>query len=283
MEPTLNPSTPIQQPMNESELETYKLHRRFDRMARLVGDDKMKRLMNSHVMVIGLGGVGSWAAESIARSGVGKITIVDFDEVCITNFNRQLQALSGTVGTLKTTLMAERLSKINPQMKIRAVDTFYNEANHNIIFTEKPDYVIDAIDHVTSKCFLLAHCRKNNIPIITSTGSGGKMDPSKVKIIDLAETNRDPLARDVRRILREQYEFPKEGTYGIPAVFSDEPAQKPHELSYDNGKGFRCVCPQGDNTFFNCDSRNLIYGNSSFVTGTFGFFAASRVINDLLN
>ncbi|MCM0605130.1 MAG: tRNA threonylcarbamoyladenosine dehydratase [Xanthomonadaceae bacterium] len=268
--------------LTETEMETYKLHRRFDRMGRLVGDDRMKKLMNSHIMIIGLGGVGSWAAESIARSGVGKITVVDFDEVCITNFNRQLHALTGNVGTPKSKLMQERLAKINPQAKIVGIDLFYNQANHDAIFTEKPDYVIDAIDHVTSKCFLLAFCRKNNIPIITSTGSGGRIDPTQIKITDLALTERDPLARDVRRILRADYGFPTEGTYGIAAIYSTEPASKPYELSYDNGKGFRCVCPQGDNTLFNCDSRNLIYGNSSFVTGSFGLFAASRVVSDLI-
>lgn len=268
--------------LTESEMETYKLHRRFDRMGRLVGDESMKKLMNSHVMIIGLGGVGSWAAESIARSGVGRITVVDFDEVCITNFNRQLHALTGAVGTPKTKLMQERLQKINPQAQVIGIDMFYNAANHDAIFKARPDYVIDAIDHVTAKCFLLAFCRKNGIPVITSTGSGGRIDPTQIKIADLALTERDPLARDVRRILRADYAFPTEGTYGIPAIYSTEPAAKPYELSYDNGKGFRCVCPQGDNTLFNCDSRNLIYGNSSFVTGSFGLFAASRVISDLL-
>lgn len=274
--------TTVQQPMTDAEMENYRLHRRFDRMGRLIGDDRMKALMNSHVMIIGLGGVGSWAAESIARSGVGKITLVDFDEVCITNFNRQLHALAGMVGKPKVHLMAERLTKINPQAQVRAIEQFYNQAHHDEIFSEQPDFIIDAIDHVTSKCYLLAFARKAGIPIVTSTGSGGKIDPSQIKVADLADTEKDPLARSIRRILREQYEFPVEGTYGIPAIYSTEPAQKPFDLHYDGGKGFRCVCPQGDNEFFNCDSRNLIHGNASFVTGTFGLFAASVAVNQLV-
>jgi tRNA threonylcarbamoyladenosine dehydratase len=253
-------------------------------MGRLIGDLKMKRLMDSHVMIIGLGGVGSWAAESIARSGVGEITLVDFDEVCVTNFNRQLHALQGLVGIKKVDVMAERLKKINPQAKIHSLPQFYNADSCAEIFQMRPDYVIDAIDSVTSKCHLLAFCRKEEIPVVTSTGSGGRMDPTQIKTTDLALTHQDPLAREIRRILRQQHGFPRDEKerFGIQAVYSDEPCTQPEELKYDQGKGFRCVCPQGDNEFFNCDSRNLILGNASFVTGTFGLFCASIVVRELL-
>ena len=137
--------------MTDKELETYKLHRKFDRMGRLVGDNKMKILMRSHVMVIGLGGVGSWAAEALIRSGVGKITLVDFDEICVTNFNRQLHAVTGMIGTQKAIAMAERLKLINPKAMIIPIAKFYNPEHQAEIFTEKPDYVIDAIDNVTAK------------------------------------------------------------------------------------------------------------------------------------
>lgn len=276
-------------PMSESELETYRLHRRFDRMGRLVGDPAMEKLFQTHVMVIGLGGVGSFAAESIVRSGVGKVTLVDFDEICITNFNRQLHSLQGRVGEKKADVMAERLRKINPQALIHSIPKFYNARFSDEIFEEtksthgkQVDYVIDAIDSVTPKCHLLERCRKEGIRIITSTGSGGKLDPTRIKIADLAVTTIDPLAKALRRILRDQHGFPQEGLFGIPAVYSDEPPTAPIELNYDNGKGFRCVCPQAENEFFNCDNRNVILGNASFVTGAFGLACASIVVKEVV-
>ncbi len=279
--------------MNESEMSHYRLHRRFDRMGRLVGDQAMEKLMHSHVMIIGLGGVGSFAAESIARSGVGRITLVDFDEICVTNFNRQIHALQGQVGEKKVEVMAERLRKINPQARVVSIVKFYNERLSGEIFDEasdaqtspglpaKLDYIIDAIDSVTSKCHLLAECKRRGIPVITSTGSAAKLDPTRVKVCDLAETTNDPLAKALRRILRDQHGFPQEGAFGIQAVYSDEPTIEPKELHYDHGKGFRCVCPQGKNEFFNCDNRNVILGNASFVTGTFGLVCASVVVREL--
>lgn len=270
-------------PMSSEEMETYKLHRRFDRMGRLVGDRAMKQLMDSHVMVIGLGGVGSWAAESLVRSGVGEVTLVDFDEICVTNLNRQLHALSPLVGQQKSDVMAERMKLINPHAKVHSVPLFYNADHCAQIFAKRPDWVVDAIDNVTAKCHLLAYCKAESIPVITSTGSGGRMDPTKVKVIDLGLTTVDPLARAIRDVMREKHGFPagENTTFGIPAVYSTEPATAPQELHYDGGKGFRCVCPQGDNPFFNCDSRNLIMGNASFVTGTFGLVCASVVVRAL--
>jgi tRNA A37 threonylcarbamoyladenosine dehydratase len=284
-QPETSAQNPVQgqvQDMTEAEMDQYRLHRRFDRMGRLVGDDRMKKLMNSHVMIIGLGGVGSWAAECIARSGVGEISIVDFDDICVTNFNRQLHALQGLVGSKKADAVADRLRKINPQAKINVHAKFYNFETADEIFAQRPDYVIDAIDHITSKTHLLNLCRERKIPIVSSAGSGGRMDPLKVKVRDLAQTENDPLARAVRRILREKYGFPEKGQWGIQTIYSDEPPTWPAELKYDNGKGFRCVCPGNDNPYFNCDSRNLILGNASFVTGTFGNVAASLVVRDLI-
>ena len=271
-------------PMTEKELDDYKLHRRFDRFGRLVGDHAMKRLTNAHVMIAGLGGVGSFAAESVARSGVGRITLVDFDRVCVTNFNRQLHAVHGQVGKHKAEVMSERLRLINPRVEIAAVPQFYNSENADEILASRPDVVIDAIDHVTSKCHLLARCHGDGIFVVCSTGSGGRLDPTQVKVDDLAQTSIDPLARVVRGILREKYGFASEAKelFGIPAIYSTERHQHPVELSYDNGKGFRCVCPQGDNPYFTCESRNVIWGSASFVTGSFGLFAASVAIRHLL-
>ena len=268
-------------PDNDVE-DNYRLHRRFDRMGRLVGDGGMKTLFASHVMVIGLGGVGSHAAEALVRSGVGKVTLVDFDKVCITNTNRQLQAMKGKVGKYKATVLAERLQKINPQAEIVEQIAFYNEPNSEELLGLKPDYVVDAIDNVTSKCHLLATCREKGIPVVCSTGASGRMDPTSIQIADLAETRIDPLAATVRKLLRKNHDFPRSGDFGIQSVFSVEPIAMPVELNYDEGQGFRCVCPGGSNNFHSCDNRNVIYGTAGFVTGSFGLACASLVVRSLL-
>lgn len=265
----------------EIQEDRYTLHRRFDRMGRLVGDDNMKKLFNTHVMVIGLGGVGSWAAESLARSGVGKITLIDFDEICITNANRQLHALQGLVGKKKSEVMKERLQKINPQAEIVSLPLFYNKESSEEIFSHQPDYILDCIDNLTAKTHLLNECRVRGMKVITSGGASGKMDPTRIQIIDLAKTVIDPLSMNVRKILRQEYNFPKEKFFNIPCVFSDEPPQQPIELKYDLGQGFKCVCPQGQNDLHSCLHRNVIYGTASFLTGTFGLVMASWVVRQI--
>lgn len=258
----------------------YVLHRRFDRMGRLVGDPVMKKLFNTHVMVIGLGGVGSWAAESLTRSGVGKLTVIDFDEVCITNANRQLHALQGLVGKKKAEVMGERLRKINPQATVTVIPEFYNEENSEMMLSHKPDFIVDAIDNLTAKTHLLSTCRERGIKIITSGGSAAKMDPLRIKLADLGETYADPMAAQVRKILRQKYNFPDTKKFGIPCVFSDEIPRLPEELKYDNGQGFKCVCPQ-KSSLHGCDNRNVIHGTASFVTGAFGLAMASYVVNQI--
>lgn len=272
---------PVEKPFEIKE-DNYVLHRRFDRMGRLVGDQVMTKLFGTHVMVIGLGGVGSWAAESLARSGVGRLTLVDFDEICITNANRQLHTLQGLVGQKKAIVMAERVKKINPQSQIEGLSLFYNQDNNAEIFSRKPDYVIDAIDNLTAKCHLIDYCRKNNIKMITSAGSGARLDPSRARIVDLAETTVDPMAHQVRKILRQKYDFPADKFFGIPCVFSDEEPMPSVELKYDKGEGFRCVCPQGQNNLHSCEHRPVIWGNASFVTGAFGLNMASWVVRDII-
>jgi len=259
----------------------YTLHRRFDRMGRLVGDDNMKKLFNTHVMVIGLGGVGSWAAESLARSGIGKLTLIDFDEICITNANRQLHALQGLVGKKKSQVMAERMAKINPQMQVQSLPIFYNKDSAEEIFSHKPDYILDCIDNLTAKTHLINECRVRGQKMITSCGASAKVDPTRVKIADLAQTVVDPMANTARRILRQEYNFPKEKFFNIPCVFSDETPREPIELKYDLGEGFKCVCPQGQNDLHSCLHRNVIYGTASFVTGAFGLAMASWVVRQI--
>ena len=265
------------------DLGDYKLHRRFDRMGRLVGDPAMKRLMEAHVLVVGLGGVGSYAAEALVRSGIGTVTIVDFDLICITNVNRQLHAMQGVIGKPKTEIMAERFLKINPKARIETRHDFYNQESSEAILGINPDYVVDAIDSVTWKCHLLDACRRKGIPVVCATGAAGRLDPTRIKIADLADTTFDSLARSVRKILRQKHGFPADKPFGIPTVYSDEPATMPHELSYDEGQGFRCVCPQGGNENFSCDNRNLIMGTAGFVTGAFGFACASVVVRHLIS
>lgn len=261
----------------------FVLDRRFDRMGRLVGDANMARLACAHVMVVGVGGVGSWAAECLVRSGVGTLTLVDFDDVCITNFNRQLHALEGAVGKPKAEVMAARLRAIHPAADIRVLPLFYRDDTAGQILGHRPDFVIDAIDCVTSKCHLLAACRHQGLRVVCATGSGGRIDPTRIAVADLAATDVDPLARMVRKLLRRHHGFPAEGGFGIPAVYSSEPPAMPHDLAYDNGQGFRCVCAKGDNPFFTCDQRNLILGNAAFVTGAFGLHCAALVVRALLD
>lgn len=261
----------------------YTLHRRFDRFGRLIGDEAMEKLMHSHVMIVGLGGVGSWAAESLARSGIGQLTIVDFDEICITNTNRQIHTLSGLIGEKKAEVFGERLKKINPQAKINILSMFYNAENSEQILSYKPEIVLDCIDNITAKCHLLSTCKERGIKVICSGGSGSKIDPTKILDVDLAETHTDPFLAQIRKVLRTKYNFPSEGKMDIPSIFSTEIPSEPIDLHYDKGQGFKCVCPQGQNNLHSCDKRNVIHGTASFVTGTFGFLMASVAVRMLLN
>lgn len=260
----------------------YVLHRRFDRMGRLIGDDAMLKLFKSHVMIIGVGGVGSWAAESLARSGVGKITLVDFDEVCITNANRQLHAIQGMVGKKKAEVMGERLRKINPQMTVEVMPMFYNAENSEEILSRKPDIIVDAIDNLTAKAHLLNTCRTQNLKVITSAGAAARLDPMQIKRADLADTYGDPMAQQLRKILRQKYDWPAKGGFGMQCVFSDEEPIQPVELNYDNGEGFKCVCPQNQNNLHSCEHRNVIWGTASFVTGAFGLNIASWIVQEVV-
>ena len=262
--------------------DSYYLHRRFDRVGRLFGDDAMARLFRSHVMVVGLGGVGSYAAEGLARSGVGKLTLVDFDVICVTNSNRQLQALKHTIGKSKAEVLAERLRQINPQGDVRPVREFYEDKNSDRLLDDRPDFIVDAIDNITAKCHLLVTCKQREIPIVASGGASGRVDPTTVRVVDLADTYNDPMLQNVRKILRCEYDFPREGRFGIPTVFSRERPANPVELHYDRGKGFRCVCPHESNQFHTCDKRAMIYGTTGMVTGTFGFACASVVVQNLI-
>jgi tRNA threonylcarbamoyladenosine dehydratase len=265
-----------------SEEQAYRLHRRFDRMGRLVGDAAMRKLLGSHVMVIGLGGVGSWAAEALARSGVGRLSLVDFDLVCVTNANRQLHAMRGTTGKPKVSVMAERLRSIHPTCEVEPIPSFYEAQTSEALLGRGPDLIIDAIDNLTAKAHLIATCRARELPLIVSGGASGRLDPTQIRVSDLSEVEGDPFLRSLRKILRRRHQFPTERGWQLPTVHSLELPAEPLELEYDGGEGFRCVCPQGDNGKHTCDDRNLIYGTAGFVTGSFGFACASLAVKRLI-
>ncbi|MSP72945.1 MAG: tRNA threonylcarbamoyladenosine dehydratase [Myxococcales bacterium] len=260
---------------------TYKLHRRFDRMARLTSDDGMRRLKDAFVVIMGLGGVGSFAAEAIVRSGVGRVRIVDFDDVCVTNTNRQLHALKGNIGKGKAQLLHERLSLVNPQAVIEPVKLFYQESTSDVLLEGRPDFIIDAIDQITAKCHLIATCKERRLPLVASMGAAGRWDPTQIRVTDLAKTRNCGLALAVRQLLREKHGFPRDVDWGISAVYSEEQIQPPHVLEYDAADGFVCVCPQGQNGLLTCDRRARIDGSASFVTGAFGLAAAAHVVRAL--
>lgn len=282
----VQPNSPAARPRDPALPTDYKLHRRFDRIGRLVGDRAMAKLERSHVIVMGVGGVGSFAAESLVRSGVGVVTLVDFDLVCATNANRQLHTLQGTLGEPKVEVMAERLRRINPKVRILTRQVFYNKDTSEALLgaPDAPpvDFVIDAIDNLTAKCHLIETCRDRGLPMVVVMGAAGRMDPTRVRVVDLNRTEMDPFARMVRKVLRNKHGFPGRALTGIPAVFSDEPKIDPQELLYDGGEGFRCVCPQGQNDFHSCEHRNQIEGSAGFVTGAFGLAAASAAVRMLI-
>jgi tRNA A37 threonylcarbamoyladenosine dehydratase len=267
-----------------TDAETYRTHRRFDRAARLFGEPGLHRLMGARVVVFGMGGVGSFTAEALARSALGKLVLVDFDDVCVTNTNRQLHALKGNVGKSKVEVMAERLRLIHPTGHVQAVGEFYNADTSERLLDGQIDFVVDAIDNLTAKAHLIATCLKRGIPLVSSMGAAARMDPTRIRTADLTETHTDPLARHVRKLLRQQHgiEVKERKPLGVTAVFSEEEPISPSDLDYDHGEGFRCVCPNGDNGLHTCDKRSRIEGSASFVTGAFGLACAGVVVRALI-
>jgi tRNA threonylcarbamoyladenosine dehydratase len=238
-----------------------KQNRRFGGVARLYGEEGLKAFEQAHVLVAGLGGVGSWAAEALARSAVAEMTLVDFDHIAESNVNRQLHAVEGAFGQSKVNAMAERLLSINPNLKINIIDDFLTSDNldehlakhaANALFV-----VLDATDDVKMKIALANYCKKN-IPLIICGGAGGKLDPSRISACDLSKTTQDPLLSKIRYTLRKEYGFssdPKK-KLGLTAVYSDEPRQ-----GVASG-GLACSG----------------YGSGVTVTASFGFIAAAEVL-----
>lgn len=223
----------------------------------LIGEDGIKKLANSHVAVFGLGGVGSYTAEALARAGVGELTVVDNDTVSVTNINRQLYALTSTVGMKKTQVAAERIRQINPECKVHLIDGFYLEENSADFFLYNYDYVADAVDTVQAKLSLAVECRKRGIPLIACMGTGNKLDPTEFRVSDISKTSMCPLCRVMRRELKVR------GIDSLKVVWSPEKPIKPAATAEES-------------------TRRALPGSISFVPPVAGMIMAGEIIKDLL-
>ena len=241
------------------------LTRRFGGIIRLYGLKKFEKFQSSHVCIVGIGGVGSWVAESMARHGIGKITMIDMDHIAESNINRQIHALDSTLGLSKVEAMRLRMLDINPNCKINYHDSFLEEDNISDLIAQKFDFVIDAIDQTKIKILLAEHCLDYSIPFIMTGGAGGKINPELIKIDALTKTFGDPLLTKIRQHFNKKNKLTKTN-FKIPTVFSSEPAIKP-EKNYLNESL----------TGLNCAG----YGSSVYVTATFAFLASSYVLSNL--
>ena len=249
---------------------------RFRGIERLYGEDAFGALQRAHICVVGLGGVGSWAVESLARSGIGKLTLIDFDVIELTNINRQIHALEGTVGVKKAQALRERVAQINPECVCTIIDDFLTDRNLESCLARGYDGVIDAIDSIKFKAAMIYYCKRNKIPIVTTGGAGGLTDPTKITVVDLSRTSNDALAKRVREQLRSSFNFTRntKRNFGVPCVTSSQQsvyAQEDGSVS--------CAKPGIHGISLDC---RLSMGSASFVTATFGFFAAAKVIERVM-
>jgi tRNA A37 threonylcarbamoyladenosine dehydratase len=260
---------------------------RFGGISRLYGDRASIMLRNANFCVIGIGGVGSWVAEAVARNGIGKITLIDLDDICTTNINRQIHALTETIGQSKVDIMAERIKQINPECIVQGIEDFVTVENVCTLLNNPYDFVIDAIDSVDVKSHIIAFCKRNKIPIITIGGAGGQIDPSKINIVDLSKTYQDPLLAKVKNQLRREFNFPRadikkasKRKFSVDAVFSTE------QLRYPDSDGSGEICLTKPEQTDNSTNRRLDcqtgFGATTHVTATFAFFAVARAIDKFL-
>ncbi|MCG2579172.1 tRNA cyclic N6-threonylcarbamoyladenosine(37) synthase TcdA [Dechloromonas sp. XY25] len=243
--------------------------RRFGGVARLYGQDGAEALRSAHVCVVGIGGVGSWAAEALARTGVGRITLIDLDMVAESNTNRQIHALGDLYGKAKVEAMAERIHAINPECEIHCIDDFVTPDNAATMLDRNFTAVIDAIDQVRAKVAMIAFCRRHKLPIVVAGAAGGQIDPTQVRAADLSQTVQDPLLAKVRSSLRRDHGFPRDAKkkFGVSAIFSTEALRYP-------GSGASCDIERGP-AGLNCAG----FGSSVCVTSVFGMAAAAQVVN----
>ncbi len=251
-------------------MEDIDFNRRFGGVERLYGKDAVTLFKKAHICVIGIGGVGSWAAEALARSAVGHLTLIDLDHIAESNINRQIQAHSDTLGKAKVSALHERIALINPRCRVNEVEEFIEPDNlDHMIGGRGFSYVIDAIDSVKAKTALIAYCRQHRIPLITIGAAGGQTDPGKIEIRDLSRTEQEPLLALVRKRLRQNFGFPRgtKNKFGVDAVFSMEALTMPTEM---------CETGQGVSGL-NCAG----FGSSIVVTASFGLAAAAHVLRRL--
>lgn len=246
---------------------------RFGGIGRLYGIPAAEKIAAARVAVVGIGGVGSWAAEALARSGVGTVVLMDMDDICITNTNRQIEATEGSWGRPKVAVMAERLRSINPAIQAVELMQFYTRSKPERLFDTQPDVVVDAIDDMKPKAHLIAECRRRGVPVVTCGGAGGRIDGGCITVADLARTHNDNMLVQLRKILRKEYGFPlydKCPELGIPCVYSPERPRFPKcdgSVSHEREPGTpaKLGCAAG-------------YGSATHVTGTFGFLAAGAAL-----
>ncbi|HEY1608237.1 MAG TPA: tRNA cyclic N6-threonylcarbamoyladenosine(37) synthase TcdA [Paraburkholderia sp.] len=256
--------------------------RRFGGIARLYGAPALAAFERAHVAVIGIGGVGSWAAEALARTAIGTLTLIDLDNVAESNTNRQIHALDGNYGKPKVDAMAERIALIDPACDVRLVEDFVEPSNFDAVLGGGFDYVIDAIDSVRTKTALIAWCVERGQPLITVGGAGGQLDPTRIRIDDLALTIQDPLLSKVRAQLRKQHGFPRgpKAKFKVSAVYSDEPLIYPEAAvcDVDPEAGHVETSPGHHGPVgLNCAG----FGSSVCVTASFGLAAASHVLRGI--
>lgn len=252
------------------------LQRRFIGVERLYGAAALARFKAARICVIGVGGVGSWVVEALARSAIGQITMIDLDNLSESNINRQIHALSDTLGIAKVSALASRIAQINPACNVIEIEDFITPDNVAQMLNGTYDYVIDAIDQVASKVALIVYCRAHSVRLLTIGSAGGQLDPTRIGVRDLSKTEQEPLLAKVRRRLRTEYGFPRgnKNSFGIDAVFSTEPLRQPWT-------GASCALPDDSAmdavTGLNCAG----FGSSVMVTASFGLIAAAHVLQQL--
>ncbi len=250
---------------------------RFGGIARLYGEPALEQFYGAHVAVVGIGGVGTWVAEALARSGIGEITLIDMDDICITNSNRQLHALQSTIGQQKIDVMAARLRDINPDIRVHCIDEFLETDNLDSLILANMDLVIDAIDAAYVKAALIANCKRRKLPVITVGSAGGKLDPRQIISGDLAKTVNDPLLAKTRNNLRRLHHFSRnpKRVFSVEAIYSTE------QMTYPDRSGGTCQAKSGleDGVKLDCSGG---FGAATMVTATFGFVAVSRGLERLL-
>ena len=245
----------------------------YSRTELLFGKEAMEKLWRSRVAVFGIGGVGGYAVEALARSGVGTLDLIDDDRVCLTNINRQIYATRKTVGKHKVDIAAERIAEINPAITVKTYKTFYTPETAEQFDFKEYDYIIDAIDTVTGKIELVLQAQKVGVPIISSMGAGNKLDPTAFEVADVYETSICPLARVMRRELK------KRNVPALKVVYSKEPPMTPIEDMAISCKA-HCICPPG--TVRKCTARRQVPGSNAFVPSVVGLIIAGEVLKDLI-